>query len=389
MNNLSSNLWKDNLNFFQISFKSVESKGKGIKIKGFASTPAVDRGLDVVTPQAFTHIDEDMKELKILLMHNPDKPIGIPTSYEVKPEWLYIEADILNDTDWVFEMIMNKTITWFSIWYYVNKANFYEKEIDGEIQTIREITDIRLVEISCVAVPMNMGAVFTLSKSLKKLFTPKTLEISNEKGEKWYNVSEDNKDSVGAKQTPIHGECSNNTMECTEKKDVVVNINVDVDTEETDTEIDVENSTGKEAGNETDTEVDKEANQMSPQNANQSENQSVMTPPIMTEGQVAIIKGIELFMDEKGLNILKFTELLDWIMTTVSEVKQIKALELENKDSFLKTISQHKDATVEKVASLESKIKKLESELLSIKVPVWNKTDPTSNILLNNYLQQW
>lgn len=45
-----------------------------------------------------------------------------------------------------------------------------EKEVNGELRQIREIKDIDLVEISVVSTPANPQAVFTITKSLKKLF---------------------------------------------------------------------------------------------------------------------------------------------------------------------------------------------------------------------------
>ena len=63
--------------FFNFEFKSVEIKDGKVKIKGFASTPDIDRYDDIVDTKAFdSSIATYMKNPIILLQHDAMKPIG-------------------------------------------------------------------------------------------------------------------------------------------------------------------------------------------------------------------------------------------------------------------------------------------------------------------------
>lgn len=63
--------------FFNFEFKSVEIKDGKVKIKGFASTPDIDRYNDIVDTKAFdSSIATYMKNPIILLQHDASKPIG-------------------------------------------------------------------------------------------------------------------------------------------------------------------------------------------------------------------------------------------------------------------------------------------------------------------------
>lgn len=61
---------------FQMQFKEVSVAADKITIKGFASTPQVDRYDDIVQPIAFQNSMESyMKNPVVLLGHNSDKPL--------------------------------------------------------------------------------------------------------------------------------------------------------------------------------------------------------------------------------------------------------------------------------------------------------------------------
>ncbi len=166
--------------FFNFEFKSVEVKEGKVKIKWFASTPDVDRYDDIVDTKAFENsISTYMLNPVILLQHDSDKPIWKCIEYTLNEKWLEIVAEITENTDGVIDKLNNKILGAFSIGFIAKEWEFSEKEINGKARRIREIKDIDLVEISIVTTPANPQAVFSITKSLKKLFD----EVENEEKE--------------------------------------------------------------------------------------------------------------------------------------------------------------------------------------------------------------
>lgn len=158
---------------FQMNFKEVKIAGGKIKIRGFASTPGLDRYDDIVQPTAFANAMKTyMANPVVLLGHDSDKPIGSVVEYNISPEGLEVVAEIVNNTDDVFEKIQNKTLRGFSIGWICNDCIYRE---EGSKQ-IREVTALDLVEISVVATPANPQTLFTLAKSLKKFFAERKEE---------------------------------------------------------------------------------------------------------------------------------------------------------------------------------------------------------------------
>lgn len=72
------------MNHFQVLFKEVKQEDGKVKIKGFASTPDLDRYDDIVQPTAFAEaMSTYMKNPVVLLGHDTDKPIGTVTEYNL------------------------------------------------------------------------------------------------------------------------------------------------------------------------------------------------------------------------------------------------------------------------------------------------------------------
>lgn len=155
--------------YFHMEFKSVEVKQEEWKlyIEGFASTPDIDSYDDIVQPQAFMNtMVEYMKKPFILLQHNIDKIIWKAVDYRIEENWLWLRVELFNDIDWTFKSIQEWLLGQFSIWFIAIK---WEIRIDWE-KRIREITELKLVEVSIVTFSANPSAIFTLSKSLKWFF---------------------------------------------------------------------------------------------------------------------------------------------------------------------------------------------------------------------------
>lgn len=73
------------MNHFQMDFKEVKVTETGsIKIKGFASTPDIDRYDDIIKPEAFANAMKTyMQNPTVLLGHDTSKPIGLVTEYNL------------------------------------------------------------------------------------------------------------------------------------------------------------------------------------------------------------------------------------------------------------------------------------------------------------------
>lgn len=153
---------------FQMQFKEVSVAADKIKIKGFASTPQVDRYDDIVQPIAFQNSMESyMKNPVVLLGHNSDKPLWIVTEYTISPQGLEVTAELTNDIENTFKNIQDGILRGFSIGFICK--NWAEK-VEND-RYIREITELDLVEISVVSTPANPSSLFTLAKSLKNFFS--------------------------------------------------------------------------------------------------------------------------------------------------------------------------------------------------------------------------
>jgi HK97 family phage prohead protease len=161
------------VNSFQMNFKEVKAVDGKLKIKGFASTPDIDRYDDIIQPEAFSNAMKTyMKNPIVLLGHDSNKPIGTVTEYNIDSKGLEVTCEIVNDTEDCMAKIQNKTLRGFSIGWICNDCIFREEGT----KYIREVSSLDLVEISVVATPANPSTLFTLAKSLKKMFDDMKVE---------------------------------------------------------------------------------------------------------------------------------------------------------------------------------------------------------------------
>jgi len=236
--------------YFQVEFKSVEVKGEWGKIyvEGFASTPDLDSYDDIVKPEAFRNtMGSYMQKPLILLQHNMDKIIGKAVEYRIETDGLFIRVEIFNDIDWVMNNIQEGLLGAFSIWF---RALKWEIREVGD-KWIREIIELRLVEVSVVAFPANTNARFSIAKSIKSFFDSLTeiksfgawLYECKSNGEEIVNFEEEMKNE---EIQEIEVKEEENTTETTEEKSeesVEENENTETKntTETDDVEIDSEN----------------------------------------------------------------------------------------------------------------------------------------------------
>lgn len=161
---------------FTKELPTVEEAIESIYIEGYASTIDIDRGGDVVPASVWEQgIKNYLKNPIILAQHDSDDPIGRMTEHKIDAKGLWVKARISAAAE-VFNLIKDEVLTAFSIGFRI---------LDAEYNAAAEvflITELELVEISVVSVPMNQNTLFNLSKafdsaedynSFKAQFIPK------------------------------------------------------------------------------------------------------------------------------------------------------------------------------------------------------------------------
>lgn len=138
---------------------------KTMVIEGWANRAVVDRGMDVISPDAWK-FDNYKKNPVVLFNHNMDKPIG--KSVDVKPMegGLWVKCQISKSADPTISMVRDLVeegiLNSFSV-------GFESKQAQKNSEGINEIKEAELYEVSIVSIPMNQDSSFSLtSKSYKE-----------------------------------------------------------------------------------------------------------------------------------------------------------------------------------------------------------------------------
>lgn len=301
----------DKIQYFQMEVKEVEIKSKVIKIKGFASTPDIDRCNDIVDPKAFkSSIEQYMQNPVILLQHDANKPIGKAISYKISKNGLYIEAEIHNNIDNVFENITNGIFRTFSIGFIPKKWKYEQR---GDIE-VRIIEDLDLIENSIVTTPANGQALFTLSKSIKAFFD--NLQTNQEVMDK--NEKMTAEEIQNAPVVELEGEELLEAQEETEKMDAEKSV------EGTNPEVLEEVESADESSAETDSET--------------------IETEVATQEEVATEEVTDQTNEEKSLDETKaMKKELSEIKASVSELKETNASLTEALELSIKTIVELKE----------------------------------------------
>lgn len=177
-----------NTRFFQMEIKAYERVEGGVKIKGYASTPDIDRGWDIILPTAFqASLQAYLAEggaPALLRSHNADDVVGsIIMEGEDAPviseKGLYITALVTEKR--TVEQIIAGEIGAFSVGYIPDWNSIdFEMRPTGKIEPVsgqqlfmevRIIKQVDWVETSIVSTPANRKALFTLQKSVRELFS--------------------------------------------------------------------------------------------------------------------------------------------------------------------------------------------------------------------------
>lgn len=214
-NNLKDMKTKSNQYFhvpFEVKSSSYSDDGHyRARVKGYASTPTLDRYDDIVEPYAFEKSIRTTyrKNPIILFQHNSNYPIGKATSMVIDEKGLYIEADIYDKE--TAPKIREGILSTFSIGFIPKEVEF--RDADGRLLDPSEdniwangvkriIKNVDLVEVSVVSVPANPDAIFTVEKSIKKFF--KNYNVNKEIMSK--NLLETKEEEVSEAQAPVADE---------------------------------------------------------------------------------------------------------------------------------------------------------------------------------------
>jgi HK97 family phage prohead protease len=148
----------------------VEHHSFNLKIKGVAPDGSftgigavynnVDLGGDKILPGAFTRTLAAGKQLPLLWQHNPSDPIGTVKVTDTS-QGLQVEGQLLLSdptAQKAYSFLKAGIIKGLSIGYETVKSAF--------VGDVRELTELKLWEISCVTFPMNEGALVTGIKAM-------------------------------------------------------------------------------------------------------------------------------------------------------------------------------------------------------------------------------
>lgn len=162
--------------FFQMAVKEVTTADNGeVRVRGYASTPNLDRYRDIVEPSAFEGaLKTYMTNPVVLRSHDADRPVGLVESAKVTDKGLWVEAIIKEEK--TAKEVNDGLFRTFSIGYIPLSTELRNKDNQPfdpmkddpwDHMNIRVIKELDLVEISVVSTPANAGALFSLAKSLK------------------------------------------------------------------------------------------------------------------------------------------------------------------------------------------------------------------------------
>lgn len=159
-----------------MAVKEVVSGDEGaVRIRGYASTPDIDRYRDIVEPSAFKDaLSLYLKNPVLLRSHDADRPIGVVEVATVTDQGLWIEA-VVKDVQTAKE-IEEGLMRTLSIGYIAKSTELqhedgtpfnWEEDSPWDPSLVRVIKELDLVEISVVSTPANGNALFSMAKSFE------------------------------------------------------------------------------------------------------------------------------------------------------------------------------------------------------------------------------
>lgn len=148
--------------------KGVDSSSEDptiLKIAGYANFSTKDRSQEVILPDAWTKgISNYKKNPVVLFAHDMQKPIGTVTNLKIDSNGLFVDANISSGAEkqWSIQsLIKDGALKTFSVGFIPKKGRK-----DTSTDTLY-ITELELLEVSVVSVPMQQDSIFSVVKSLQ------------------------------------------------------------------------------------------------------------------------------------------------------------------------------------------------------------------------------
>lgn len=143
------------------NFKSVETKG-AVVIEGFANKAIVDRGGDLIPPEAWDLKDYANNPI-IFFNHDRNLPIGKAIGVKVTEDGLKIKVQISNSNEapvpFIRDMIKEGILKTFSVGFDPQDSGIKQKDGSNKFEIAK------LLETSVVTLPMNEESTFDISKA--------------------------------------------------------------------------------------------------------------------------------------------------------------------------------------------------------------------------------
>jgi len=148
-------------NLFEV--KAIEGSDDFF-IEGYASTKSLDRGRDVVLPEAFKEAMAEYETIPLVhYMHNWwDYPIGRMDDYKIDDKGLWVRDYISKTAETERILISERILRALSIGYDPLEIEYIDK---GQPTQYRVIKKLKLYEHSVVNIPMNAEALFEQAKA--------------------------------------------------------------------------------------------------------------------------------------------------------------------------------------------------------------------------------
>lgn len=165
---------------YDFSFSSVKAKEDDkLIINGMASTTETDRMGDIVTASAWAN-DNALRNFKnnpiLLFNHDYNRPIGKVTETYATQFGLEVTAEISKAAEpSLYGLIGDKVLSTFSIGFMIKDARYAPEE------DIFYITEVELLELSCVSVPANAGCTFNVVKGYDGDYSSLRKNFGNER----------------------------------------------------------------------------------------------------------------------------------------------------------------------------------------------------------------
>lgn len=138
-------------------------KDGGVVIEGYANKAVVDRGNDLIPPEAWK-LDEYKRNPIVFFNHDRNIPIGKALEVKVTPGGLKVKAEISQSdaapVPFIRDMIKERILRTFSVGF--DPMDSIEKREDG----VNVINQANLLEFSVVSIPMNQESDFELVKKI-------------------------------------------------------------------------------------------------------------------------------------------------------------------------------------------------------------------------------